>query len=76
MFRDAGIPTAKTAFYKLYIDFGDGLNYCGVYTMLEVMDESMVKFRFGEKSGNIYKPESNFKTFTQSLFEKKIPPKL
>lgn len=71
LFRDAGIPTAKTAFYKLYIDFGDGPKYCGVYTMIEVIDDTMVKSQFGEKSGNIYKPESNFSTFTQSLFEKK-----
>ena len=71
LFRDAGIPTAKTAFYKIYIDFGDGLKYCGVYTMVEVIDDSMVKTQFGEKSGNIYKPESDFKSFTQSLFEKK-----
>ncbi|WP_255050610.1 CotH kinase family protein [Lacihabitans sp. CS3-21] len=71
LFRDAGIPTAKTAFYKLFIDFGDGQKYCGVYTMLEVIDDSMVKSQFGEKSGNIYKPESNFTTFSQSLFEKK-----
>jgi hypothetical protein len=71
LFRDAGIPAAKTAFYKIYIDFGDGLKYCGVYTMVEVIDDSMIKTQFGEKSGNIYKPESNFSTFTQSLFEKK-----
>lgn len=71
LFRDAGIPAAKTAFYKIYIDFGEGLKYCGVYTVVEVIDDSMIKSQFGEKSGNIYKPESNFTTFTQSLFEKK-----
>lgn len=71
LFKDAGIPAARTAFYKIYIDFGEGLKYCGVYPMVEVIDDSMVKSQFGEKSGNIYKPESNFSSFTQSLFEKK-----
>jgi spore coat protein CotH len=71
LFRDAGIPTAKTAFYKLYIYFGDGLKYFGDYTILEVIDDNMLKSQFVKKSGNIYKPESNFTTFTQSLFEKK-----
>lgn len=71
LFRDAGIPSAKTAFYKIYINFGDGLKYCGVYTMVEVIDDSMVKTQFGEKSGNIYKPESTFSSFVQSVFEKK-----
>lgn len=71
IFRLAGIPSSQTAFYKVYINFGDGLRYCGVYTMVEVVDDTMLKDQLGGKSGNIYKPESNFKTFVQSQFEKK-----
>lgn len=71
IFRAAGIPAAQTAFYQVYIDFGAGLKYCGVYTGVEVIDDTMVKNQFGEKTGNIYKPESTFAQFTQSEFEKK-----
>jgi spore coat protein H len=71
IFRMAGIPAARTAFYKVYIDFGEGLKYCGVYTMVEVIDDNMIKDQFGEEKGNIYKPESNFTTFSQTSFEKK-----
>ena len=71
IFRMAGIPSAQTSFYKVYIDFGDGLKYCGVYTMVEVVDDTMVKSQFGEDKGNIYKPESNFTTFNATQFEKK-----
>ena len=71
IFRMAGIASAKTAFYKVYVDLGDGLKYFGVYTAVEVIDDTMVKDQFGEGSGNIYKPESTFKTFTQNEFEKK-----
>lgn len=71
IFRMAGIPCAQTAFYKVYINFGDGLKYCGVYTMVEVVDDTMLENQLGSKAGNIYKPESNFKTFIQSQFEKK-----
>lgn len=71
VFRQAGIPAARCAFYKVYIDFGAGLKYCGVYTGLEIPDDNMIKSQFGEESGNIYKPESNFTTFNQSVFEKK-----
>lgn len=71
IFRMAGIPCAKTAFYKVYINFGDGLKYCGVYTMVEVIDDSMIKNQFGEDKGNIYKPESTFQNFVASQFEKK-----
>ncbi|MDF7818808.1 CotH kinase family protein [Runella sp. MFBS21] len=71
IFRMGGVAAAQTAFYKIYIDFGEGLKYCGVYTMVEVIDDTMVKSQFGEDKGNIYKPESTFQTFVQSQFEKK-----
>lgn len=66
IFRSAGIPAPQTAFYRVYIDFGSGKKYCGVYTLIEVVDDTMVKDQFGEDSGNIYKPESYLKTFVQN----------
>lgn len=71
IFRDAGIPSSQTAFCKVYIDFGDGKKYCGVYTMVEVVDDTMINDQFGDDDGNIYKPESTFKTFSAKEFEKK-----
>lgn len=71
LFRSTGIPAAQTSFCKVYINFGEGLKYCGVYTMIEVIDDTMVASQFGEEKGNIYKPESTFQSFTQSNFEKK-----
>ncbi|GGD47347.1 hypothetical protein GCM10011514_09170 [Emticicia aquatilis] len=71
IFREAGIPAAQTAFYKIYIDFGQGKKYCGVYTLTEVIDDTMIKSQFGEDSGNIYKPESNFTKFKKEQFDKK-----
>ena len=71
IFRMAGIPSARATFTKVYIDFGDGLKYCGVYTTLEIVDDTMIKDQLGEDSGNIYKPESTFATFAQASFEKK-----
>lgn len=71
IFRMAGIPAAQTAFYKVYIDFGSGSKYCGIYTMCEVIDDTMIKKQFGEDKGNIYKPLSTLTTYTQAEFEKK-----
>ncbi|HRG08716.1 MAG TPA: CotH kinase family protein, partial [Cyclobacteriaceae bacterium] len=71
IFRMAGIPSARTAFYKVYIDFGAGLKYCGVYTMVEVVDDTMIKEQFGSDTGNLYKPESTFVSFVLNKFEKK-----
>jgi spore coat protein H len=74
IFREAGVPAAQTAFYKVYVDFGEGKKYCGIYTMVEVIDDTMVKDQFAddpEAKGNIYKPESNLQAFSQTVFEKK-----
>jgi hypothetical protein len=71
LFRMGGIPAARTAFYRVYIDFGEGPKYDGVYTMVEVIDDTMVKDQFGADSANIYKPTSNFQSFAEAQFEKK-----
>jgi spore coat protein H len=71
IFNLAGIPAARTALYSVYVDFGQGLKYAGVYVMVEVIDDTMVDDRFGADDGNIYKPESRFQTFVATQFEKK-----
>jgi spore coat protein CotH len=71
IFRAGGVPAARTAFYRVFVDYGTGLRYCGVYTAVEVIDDTMIKNQFGEDNGNIYKPESSFATFAEAEFEKK-----
>jgi hypothetical protein len=69
--RMAGVPAARTAFYRVFIDFGAGLKYCGLYTAVEVIDDTMIKDQYGEDKGNLYKPESALRTFAEADFEKK-----
>lgn len=71
LFRQGGVPAARTAFFRVFIDYGDGPRYAGLYTGVEVIDDTMIRNQFGEDAGNIYKPESRFLTFTASQFEKK-----
>ncbi len=71
LFRENGIPTAQTAFYKIYVDYGEGKKYFGIYTMSEVLEDTMIKQQFGENTGNIYEPESNLKVFYKGAFTKK-----
>jgi spore coat protein CotH len=71
LFRLCGISAPQTAFYRVFIDLGTGLKYWGVYCGVELPDDNMVKSQMGEETGNLYKPESNLVSFTQSLFEKK-----
>ena len=69
--RSAGIAAARTAFFKVFLDIGAGARYVGVYTAVEVIDDTMVRDQFGEDAGNIYKPMSRLSAFVQSEFEKK-----
>lgn len=71
IYRLGGIPSAQTAFYRVYVDIGSGLKYWGLYCGVELPDDNMIKNQLGEESGNIYKPESKLNVFFQTEFEKK-----
>lgn len=60
VFRAFGVPAPQTAFYRVYIDHGDGPTYFGLYTMVEVVfDKPMLDTQFGNSYGNCYKPDSD-----------------
>lgn len=60
VFRDFGVPAPQTAFYRIYIDYGDGPVYFGLYTMVEVVfDTPFLNREFGNTSGNCYKPDGD-----------------
>lgn len=69
LFRNFGVPAVQSAFYEIYIDEGDGnLQYYGVYTFLEIVDDTFLKEWFGSKSGNCYKPDGTGAKFSTSGF--------
>jgi len=68
IFRDAGIPVAHTAFYRVYVDFGEGPVYFGLYTMVEEVDDTVIDDQFEDDDGNLYKPEGNGATFAEGAF--------
>jgi spore coat protein CotH len=70
IFRDAGVPAPRTAFYRLYIDYGEGAKYFGLYTMVEIPDKPMLKTQFGKSGGNLYKPETSFASYSEASFDK------
>lgn len=73
--RDRGIPAARSAFYRIYVDTGSGPEYWGLYTMVEdPADGAMLDAQFGSRSGNLYKPEgtgANWGEFNAAGFNKK-----
>jgi hypothetical protein len=72
--RGLDIPTARCAFYQVYVDAGEGPVYWGLYTMIEDPSDQMIEAQFEDKSGNLYKPDgpaANWTRFEMESFEKK-----
>ncbi|AUX23264.1 uncharacterized protein SOCEGT47_037870 [Sorangium cellulosum] len=58
IFAKAGIPVPATAFYRVFVNLGEGPIYFGLYTGIEVpSDDSFLDTHFGGHKGNIYKPD-------------------
>lgn len=58
LLREFGIPVARSAFYRVYVDYGDGPIYFGMYTAVEVVFDTAIKNCFGN-NGVCYKAEGN-----------------
>jgi hypothetical protein len=57
LFREGGVPAPRRAFVRIYVDFGEGPFYFGLYTMAEVPDDPMFTTQLGGAGGNLYKPD-------------------
>lgn len=68
IFSKAGLVVSHTAFYTLYVDYGDGPQYFGLYTMVEEVDDTVIETQFSNDDGNLYKPEGNGASFASGTF--------
>lgn len=68
IFREFGVPAARSAFYEVYVDYGSGPVYFGLYTMMEVVFDTMLEDVFGSNTGNCYKPDGDGAKFSTSGF--------
>lgn len=67
LFRDFGIPSARTAFCEVWIDYGQGAKYYGLYTLIEEVEETVIETQF-TGDGNLYKPEGPAATFSYGTY--------
>ncbi len=67
LFRDGGVPAPRRAFVSIYIDFGEGPVYFGLYTMAEVPDDPMFTSQLGGTGGNLYKPDFGAANWNEGL---------
>jgi len=75
IFREAGLAVAHTVPCRVFVDHGEGAEYFGLYTLVEVVDDTLTETQFAE-GGNLYKPEglgASFSdgSFNENYFEKK-----
>ena len=66
--RDFGVPTTRSAYYRVYIDHGDGPVYFGLYTMVEVVFDTFLDNYFGSSTGNCYKPDGDAASWEEGSF--------
>ncbi len=68
LFAEFGLVSPKTSFYEVYVDFGNGPEYFGLYTLVEEVDDTVVKTNFPDKHGNLYKPDGDGASFAEGSF--------
>ena len=68
IFREFGVPSAHTAFYEVYLDYGEGSTYLGLYTMVEMVEDTVISQQFSSDTGNLYKPDGSGATFAEGSF--------
>lgn len=68
IFARANLAVSHTAFYQVYVDTGNGAEYFGLYTLVEEVDNTVIKDQFINNDGNLYKPENNGASFASGSF--------
>lgn len=69
LFRQFGLASPQTAFCAVYVDYGSGSKYYGLYTIVEEVDDSVIKTQFADGSGNLYKPDGDAASFASGTYD-------
>ncbi|WP_405296452.1 CotH kinase family protein [Algibacter sp. Ld11] len=69
VFRNAGLVASHAAFYKVYVDHGDGPEYFGAYTMVEEVDDTVIDTQYSDNDGNLYKPDGDAASFASGSYD-------
>jgi spore coat protein H len=65
----AGLVAAETAPYEIILDYGEGPVSLGLYTMIEVIDDTVIQRAFGDDSGNIYEGDGRGASLAEGTFD-------
>lgn len=70
LFAEFGLVTPKTSFCQVFIDYGEGSQYFGMYTLVEEVDDTVIETLYESEDGNLYKPDGHAATFARDSFNK------
>lgn len=68
VFRRAGLVASHTALYTVYVNYGEGAKYFGVYTLVEEVDDTVIDTQFTSDDGNLYKPDGSAASFAANTY--------
>lgn len=68
LLEDAGLVAAETAFYEITVDYGEGPVNLGIYTAIEVIDDTVIDSYFGDDDGNIYEGDGSAVSLAEGTF--------
>lgn len=69
LFREFGLVSAQTRFCAVYVDYGEGSQYFGLYTLVEEIDDTAIETQLGDDSGNLYKPDGDAAAFSEGSYD-------
>jgi spore coat protein H len=69
LFREFGLASAYSSFCVVYLDYGNGPQYFGVYALVEEVDDTVLDSQFAEGSGNLYKPDGDAASFAKGTYD-------
>lgn len=69
LFREFGLTSAQTTFAVVNVDYGEGSQFFGVYTLVEEIDDTAIESQYDEDSGNLYKPDGTAASFAEGTFD-------
>ncbi|MFA9392826.1 MAG: CotH kinase family protein [Prolixibacteraceae bacterium] len=69
LFRNFGLASSQTSFCAVYVDFGSGAKYFGLYTLVEEVDDTVLGSQFADGTGNCYKPDGDAASFASGTYD-------
>lgn len=69
---ELGLPASRTALYRIFVNHGEGDNDYGIYTAIEVTNDTVVGQFFGEDHGNIYEGDGRGATLAKATTVEQI----